>query len=247
MVQLKLSAFSGFWVPLSWIPSPQCPEAGKEFRYLPVSPPLCALEPPATWPAHRRLAGCLPPSPSAGQVPLTRPPAQKEPACPATAARLVPRQQTSSGPRSALAGCAAPPPFSRPRRRRRRRAEGGGGWISRPRRRRRGPRSPRAGAGRSRGGRGDDYGCRDGVNGGGARSGRAARAAGSLRSNGGRRDPGGGRGRPKRRDPRRRSPAKLHLGEIPAGRHKEPPTRERGAGTSVFQFIPLNSLLASSR
>lgn len=138
MVQLKLSAFSGFWVPLSWIPSPQCPEAGKEFRYLPVSPPLCALEPPATWPAHRRLAGCLPPSPSAGQVPLTRPPAQKEPACPATAARLVPRQQTSSGPRSALAGCAAPPPFSRPRRRRRRRAEGGGGWISRPRRRRRG-------------------------------------------------------------------------------------------------------------
>lgn len=131
------------------IPSPLRPEAGNEFWYpVPLRFPASrASGAPATWPAHHRLAGCLPPSPYTAQVSLTRPPAHNELACPAAAARLVPRQQTSSGPRSALAGCAAPPPFSRPRWRRRRRVDGRGGGLSQPRRRRRGPRSPSAGTG----------------------------------------------------------------------------------------------------
>ena len=132
------------------IPSPLSPEAGSEFWYpvplhFPTSPSLwgsCNLASP---PPTRLLPPSLPPSPFPGLVSLTRPPAQNKLACPAAEARLVPGQQTSSGPCSALAGCAAPPPFSRPRWRRRRRADGGGGWISQLRRRRWGPRSPSAG------------------------------------------------------------------------------------------------------
>lgn len=178
MVRLKLSAFSGCWVLLFLIPSPLCPEAGNEFWYpVPLRFPASrASGAPATWPAHHRLAGCLPPSPYTAQVSLTRPPAQNELACPAAAARFVARQQTSSGPRSALAGCAPRPPSHG-------RGGVGAGALTavaagaRSQGGRGGGRGLRAlGPGRSRGGGGG--GCRDGGDGGGARSGRAAHAAG---------------------------------------------------------------------